>query len=276
VTIVVLGDLMVDVVATHDAPLAVGSDTAAHTRLIGGGAGGNVAAWLAHAGADVALVGRVGDDAFADVALEGLRGVDLRVVRGHGERTGICVVLVGPDGERTMLPDAGANAGLAERDLPDDLFADGNVLYLSGYALLRQESRPAAQAALARARACDMPIALDAASAAPLQRVPGFVAAAGRVDLLLANVAEAAVLSDTHGAREVVVKQGAAGATWTDGGTTISHPAHEVQARDTTGAGDAFAAGFLTAWPGPPEAALSAATALAALAVAQPGARPVS
>jgi ribokinase len=274
VTIVVVGDVMADVVAAHDAPLAHGSDTAAHTELRGGGGGANVAAWLAHAGAEVALVGRVGGDALADAALAGLEGVELRVARAGGERTGICVVLVGPDGERTMLPDAGANAGLTEADLPDDLFAGGNVLYLSGYTLLRGGSRPAAQAALTRAREHGMPIALDAASAAPLQQTPDFSAWAGAVDLLLANADEAAVLGDAHAARELVVKRGAAGACWTDGERTVELPAQPVDARDTTGAGDAFAAGFLTAWPGPPKSALERATALAGLAVGRTGARP--
>ncbi len=272
-TIVVVGDLMADIVAAHDTPLAIGSDTAARTRLVGGGAGANVAAWLAHAGASVALVGRVGDDPLAAVALGGLDGVDLRVARVAAQRTGVCVVLVGPDGERTMLPDAGANAGLAADDLPDDLFADGNILYVSGYTLLR-ESRPAAQAALARARELGMRTVVDAASAAPLRDDPGFAAAVGEVDLLLANADEAAVLGDARQARELVVKRGAGGATWTDGTATSSHAARPVQAVDTTGAGDAFAAGFLTAWPGPPDLALAAASALAAQAVVRPGGRP--
>lgn len=273
-TVVVIGDVHVDVVAAHRAPLARGSDTPASTQLGGGGAGGNVAAWLAEAGAAVALVGRVGDDALADIALAGLDGVDVRVARAAGERTGVCVVLVGPDAERTMLPDAGANDGLSERDLPAELFAAGNVLYVSGYTLLRERSRPAAQAALARAREAGMAIALDAASAAPLRQEPGFMAHAGAVDLLFANADEAGVLGETGGARELVTKRGAGGASWTDGAHTVERRAEPVQARDTTGAGDAFAAGFLSAWPGPPEAALERAVALAAVAVTRPGGRP--
>jgi ribokinase len=274
VTIVVVGDVMVDVVAAHSEPLAHGSDTTASTELRGGGGGGNVAAWLAHGGAGVALVGRVGADALADVALAGLDGADLRVQRVTGERTGICVVLVGPDGERTMLPDAGANSGLTERDLHDDLFAAGNVLYLSGYTLLRDRSRPAAQAALARARERGMPIALDAASAAPLARAPAFMAWAGEVNVMLANAEEAAVLGETPGVRELVVKRGADGASWTDGERTIQLPARPADVRDTTGAGDAFAAGFLSAWPGSPESALERGIAAAGFAVARPGGRP--
>jgi ribokinase len=261
---------MADVVARHDAPLAHGSDTDASTRLRGGGAGGNVAAWLLHAGAEVALVGRVGDDALAAVALEGLP--DDHVQRAAGERTGVCVVLVGPDGERTMLPDPGANERLA--DLPDDLFAAGNVLYLSGYTLLRERSRPAARSALARAREHCMPVVLDAASAAPLRAAPGFLGWAGPVDLLLANEDEAAVIGDLSGARERVIKRGARGASWTDGERTADVAAAAADVRDTTGAGDAFAAGFLTAWPGPPEPALERAVAFAARAVARVGGRP--
>jgi ribokinase len=274
VTVVVVGDLMADVVAAHREPLAHASDTAAQTRLQGGGSGGNVAAWLVHAGAEVALVGRVGGDPLADIALAGLSGADLRVNRAAGEATGVCVVLVGPDGERTMLPDPGANDGLTAGDLPDDLFVEGNVLYVSGYTLLRDGSRPAALAALARARERGLPIALDAASAAPLERAREFTNWAGQVDLLLANAAEADVLGGTHGARELVIKRGAGGASWTDGARTVALPATPAELRDSTGAGDAFAAGFLTAWPGPPEPALGRAIALAAVAVTRVGGRP--
>jgi sugar/nucleoside kinase (ribokinase family) len=275
VTVVVVGDLMADVVAAHAAPLAHGSDTEARTRVQGGGAGGNVAAWLAHTGVDVALIGRVGDDPLADVALAGLDHVDLRVARAAGERTGICVVLVGPDGERTMLPDPGANAGLLEDDMPDELFTAANVLYLSGYTLLRAPTRPAAQAALARARERGMPVVLDAASAAPLRVAgDGFMTRAGAVDLLLANADEAAVLGVAPDARELVVKHGADGATWTDGARHVAVAAAPAAAHDSTGAGDAFAAGFLSAWPGPPEPALERAAALAARAVSQSGGRP--
>jgi ribokinase len=94
------------------------------------------------------------------------------------------------------------------------------------------------------------------------------------VDLLLANAAEADVLGGALGARELVVKRGADGASWTDGTRTAALPATSVEVRDTTGAGDAFAAGFLTAWPGPPEPALQRAITLAGDAVSRVGGRP--
>jgi sugar/nucleoside kinase (ribokinase family) len=276
VTVVVVGDVMVDVVARHRAPLAHGSDTPADVRLRPGGAGGNVAAWLAYAGARVALVAQVGVDALAEVALSRLDGVDLHVTRAAAASTGVCIVLVDAEAERTMLPDPGANLGLSAVEAAPALFASGNVLYLSGYALLRPESRPAAQSALARARARGMRVVVDSASAGPLRGAPDFLEWTGAVDLLLANAEEADVLgARVHEvAGEVVVKHGAAGATWSDGTTEVSVPAAPATVRDTTGAGDAFAAGFLSAWPGPVEAALTRGGALAAEAVAVVGARP--
>ena len=76
----------------------------------------------------------------------------LRVARDAQRPTGTCVVLVAPGGERTMLPDPGANDALSIDDLPDDAFA-GGVLHVSGYALLRHGSRAAALTAIDRARA---------------------------------------------------------------------------------------------------------------------------
>src|SRR6185295_20293218 len=85
--------------------------------------------------------------------------------------TGTCVVLVAPGGERSMLPDAGANAALSPADLPDDAFAAGAHLHLAGYALLRDgPPREAALAALRRARAAGMTVSVDPSSAEPLVR----------------------------------------------------------------------------------------------------------
>jgi sugar/nucleoside kinase (ribokinase family) len=272
VRIVVLGDVMADVVARHTAPLAHGSDTPASVELHGGGGAGNVAAWLASAGTTVSLVACAGRDALADVALAGLEAVDLQVRRLEGSRTGTCVVLVGPDGERTMLPDPGANLHLAL----DDVDLEGDVLHVSGYTLLRRETREVALAALRRARARGMRTSVDPASAAPLALMPGFLDTVGPVDLLLPNAAEAAVLGERMAAcaREVVVTKGAAGATWSDGTRTLSRPARAADIADSTGAGDAFTAGFLVAWDDGPEAALRRGADLAAQAVARVGGRP--
>src|SRR4051794_7706812 len=146
--VVVLGEVMLDVVALHDVPLAVASDTPARISLRPGGAGANTAAWLARAGVEVTLIARAGDDDARILALSALDGVDLRVGLDRDLPTGTCIVLVSPGGERTMLPDPGANTALSADDLPGDVFAAGSVLHVSGYSLMRAGSRGAALAAM--------------------------------------------------------------------------------------------------------------------------------
>jgi sugar/nucleoside kinase (ribokinase family) len=252
-TLVVLGDLMVDVVARTRSPLAHASDTPAQISVRGGGSAANTAAWAASLGTPVALVCRAGAD---DRGLAELRGVDVHAAVDPDRPTGTCIVLVEPGGERTMLPDPGANDG----PLPE--IPLGDHLHVVGYALLRDGPRASALAAIDRARAAGMTISVDPSSWALLR--PGAIPP---VDLLLANEREA-----EHLTGEMVVKLGAGGARWGD----VHVPAEPVDVVDTTGAGDAFAAGFLTArlnGAGAREA-LEAGCHLAARAVAQVGGRP--
>lgn len=288
--IVVLGDVMVDVVARLSGPLAPGSDAPAAIRFHGGGSAANTAAWLAAAGAEPVLAARVGDDDRGRLARDELTaaGVDARLAADPGLPTGTCLVLVGPDGERTMVPDAGANDALAESDLAGELLAEGGHLHVSGYSLLRDGSRPAARAAIRRALKAGMNVSVDPSSSALLSAE--FLEHASGANLLLPNASEAHALtgdSDPERAArelagrfdEVVVTLGPAGALWTDGDEVLRAAAVPVDAVvDSTGAGDAFAAGFLTARArGASTAeALAAGCRLAARAVTTLGARPAS
>ncbi|HET6509336.1 MAG TPA: PfkB family carbohydrate kinase [Baekduia sp.] len=293
-TVVAVGDLMVDVVAAAAAPLAHASDTEARVRWTGGGAAANVAAWLASQGKEVALVARAGDDLAGRGSVDELRaaGVDAHVTLDDERPTGTCVVVIGADGERTMLPDRGANLALAPDDLPASLFAQGNHLHLSGYVLLHEGPRAAGLAALDHAREAGMTISVDPASAAPLRACGAarFLEWVRGVDALLPNLDEARVLTGADdpeaaaralvaaaGAREVVVTLGAGGSVWTDGRDAVRDaPEDRVDVVDTTGAGDAFAAGWLAAWRdgAAPAAALAAGRALGGAAAARAGARP--
>jgi len=292
--VVVVGDVMTDVITRMSGPLAPGSDSPAGIVLRPGGSAANTAAWLGHLGTPSVMVGAVGDDAFARHAERALRdhGVVPALAVRPGAASGACVVLVGADGERTMLPDAGANALLGPADIPREHLRAGGHLHLSGYALIREGSRPAAVAALAAATEAGMTTSVDPASAAPLAAMGAraFRDLARGAGLVLVTLDEAEVLCGTRdpGAvaadllrdhAEVVVKRGRDGADWHGAEGARAHspavvpPAPVV---DTTGAGDAFAAAFLCARRGGagPEEALGRACALAADVVTRAGARP--
>src|SRR5262245_61527673 len=161
---------MVDVVARLSGPLAAASDAPAEIRFHGGGWGAKAAAGRAAAGVEPGLVGCIGDDERGRQAREELRvgGVDVRLAVDPELPTGTCVVLVGADGERTMVPDAGANDALRQEDLADDLLVAGGHLHVAGYALLREGSRAAARAGIRRALSAGMTVSVDPSSSALL------------------------------------------------------------------------------------------------------------
>lgn len=290
--VVVVGDLMVDVITVMSGPLARGSDTPSQVRARGGGSAANVATWLAAQEVPTAYVGRVGDDALGRESVDALTGAGVQAWVSVDDEapTGTCVVLVEPGGERSMLPDAGANATLLPADVPPTVFRPGGHLHLSGYTLLSRGSREAGLTAVSLAAAAGMTVSVDPSSAALLEEVGAdrFLDWTRGADVLLANADEATVLSgarDPHTAaarlgdhyREVVVKLGRDGALWQQGFIVASAPAERgVDVVDTTGAGDAFASGFLASWllHPEPESALAAGNRLAARVVGQVGARP--
>ena len=287
----VVGDLVTDVLVVHHEPLAIGSDTAASITVAGGGQGANTAAWLAFAGCAVTLVAAVGDDPagrdrVAELTERGVRCA----VRAHAGATTGSVVVLASGRERTMVTDRGAALLLDPADVTAAVaLATAGHLHLSGYPLLDARSRPAGLAALAAAREGGLTTSVDAASAAPLRQVgPAFREWVRGVDMLFCNADEADVLAGsgdpaeqaralTAVARNVIIKQGAAGAVWCHAGGVVRSPvADPLPVVDPTGAGDAFAAGLLAAWckAADPAAALIAGAALGAIAVSRVGARP--
>jgi sugar/nucleoside kinase (ribokinase family) len=290
-TIVVVGDVVTDIHVVHSGPIAVGSDTPAAIRVLGGGSAANTAAWLATTGSQVELVAVVGrdraaGDRLAELAAAGVGCVHIR--RSGDARTGSIVVLAHGH-ERSFLTDRGANLLLVPSDV-DPALGGSRHLHLSGYVLLDEASRPAGVHALAAARERGLSTSVDMASAEPLRQagpstVLGWVHG---VDLLFANLDEARVLVDeadplalaralTAHASHVVVKLAAGGSVWASAGTAVRAPAVAVDTVvDATGAGDAFAAGVLHAWlngSGPLQS-LAEGARLGAAAVAVAGGRP--
>jgi ribokinase len=288
--VVVVGDVATDVVVVLAGAPAPGSDRPAAIRTRGGGAGANVAAHLARLGTPVLLAGCVGDDPAGEglVAELSRAGVRLGLRTVPGGATGTIVSLVDPDGQRSMLADRGANLALQPEDVPAP--TRGGHLHLSGYTLLDPRPRAAGLAALDAAVAAGCTVSVDPASTGPLRAygVDNWLADTAAATVLLPNADEARLLTgcaDVTDAAQalaarhpvVAVSLGADGALWAAGSVLVHRPAHPTEVVDTTGAGDAFAAGLLSAWladaDGQPADALDAGLALAADVVRRPGAR---
>jgi len=294
--VIVLGDVMTDLVVHASAPFAAASDTRSTIDIRPGGSGANVAAWLAdqRVGArrhDAHFVGCVGVDPFGAYHRDDLRrrGVTPHLAVDPSRSTGTVVALIGHAGERSMFPDRGANLGLRRRDIPRDLFQPGACLHLSGYSLFEPDTRDVALAALGLARERGLIISVDPSSAALLEAAgpDRFLEWTRGADLCFPNLDEGRLLSgQTEPAvvartlcgwyGGVALTLGARGALWSRAGESpIVRAAPLVEAIDTTGAGDAFCAGFLARWLIDANAgeALADGLRLGAMAVTQAGAR---
>lgn len=261
--IVVLGDIAVDIVSALRTPLIRGSDAPATVRLMPGGSGANVAVWLARLGRPVTFIGRVGNDPFGAWLRDDLRaeGVEPALITDPARGTGVIQVLVEPDGERTMVPDRGANACWHADEVPLDLVAGADLLHVVGYVLLDEQGQAAARTAMAHARANGVPISLDPSSHGPLTRLgaAGFWDLVGRPDILLPNRSEARALTGCAAPEEmlaalrgradvIAIKLDREGCLAATGDEIVRMPAAEVHVVNATGAGDAFNASFLATW----------------------------
>ncbi|PPB48202.1 ribokinase [Arthrobacter pityocampae] len=284
--IVVVGSINADLVVTADRHPRPGETVAGRSMtVLPGGKGANQAVAAALLGAEVALVGAVGADAYADVALSLLTtaGVDLRAVRRTDGATGLAVIQVAGDGENTIVVLPGANAGMT----PDLVAASAGTIRAAGVVVVQGElpaDTTAAAVRLATGR-----VIVNLAPVIALDR-----AALLRADPLVVNEHEGAlvlerfghpVAADHPGVVEgllglgfasVVMTLGGAGALVADGGGLHRVPAPQVAVVDTTGAGDAFvgalAARLVTGEP--LDDAVRYAVRVGSYAVRRPGAQP--
>lgn len=280
----VVGDVGLDVVAKLAGPVVFGQDSRATVQLTPGGAGGNTAAWLAREDLDVSLIARVGDDEAGRTALAGLRAADVECLFAIDPVLPTCcvVILVGGDGDRTMMADRGANKSFCAADVQLPRLTGRGHLHLSGYVILDDDSRAGGLAALAAAKAAGWTTSVDPQASQHIASVGAdtFLSWVKGTDMLLPNDSEVAALGGVDSALQsagtVVVTHGRRGASWYSHSQRFTVPAPGEQETDSTGAGDAFNAGLLASWlaGGSPIDALTAGVRSGTSACATIGAWP--
>jgi sugar/nucleoside kinase (ribokinase family) len=256
---------MLDVVLTPDQPLEHGTDVPGRVSFVQGGSAANTARWLARLGARTTLIAAVGRDPAGRALVEAVRedGVQARVLRVAGSRTGRIGVVLAPDGERSFVADRGAADQLEPADVKAAWFARADALHLPVYSLLGEPLGLAGRQAVKLAREAGATISIDLASIGPLladgRRAARTLIEDVAPDLLFATAGEAEALLGGRAvepllelAPTAVVKRGSKGATVLaragEANLRFEIATEHLTALDTTGAGDAFDAGFLVAW----------------------------
>jgi sugar/nucleoside kinase (ribokinase family) len=270
VLVCTLGDLTLDVTVRLQAPLAKGGDADAEIRLSPGGQAANVAAWAAALGAQARFVGKRGGDLAGRLVAGELERRGVEVLGPAEGRNGVVCAVVSLDGERSMAPDRGAAAELRADEVDPRWLADVDHLFLSGYALLREPARSAAAGAVELARSAGAAVSVDLASWSAL-RDAGVAEVRSVVldlapDAVFVNEDEASVFGDPIPDATWILKRGAGGCSF-DGDELPALPVERIV--DSTGAGDALAAGWIVG--GPDLALEAAARCLGELGAMPPG-----
>ena len=282
--IVAMGDAIVDVIAScddgfltaHDLPkgsMQLLTPEAADrlyaamgvAREMSGGSAANSMAGVAAMGGRAAFVGQVAEDQLGLIFEHDMHALGVRFDTPSlvgGPPTGRCLILVTPDAQRTMNTCPGASHELSPAILDRDLIASASILYLEGYLWGPDKPRAAMMEAVRVAHSAGRKVAFTLSESVCIAgRKEGFAQMidSGGVDLLFANEDEALQLtgrSDLDAALAdlkvkvptLVITRGPEGAIAIESGQQIAIPAAPVsEVVDTTGAGDLFAAGFLTA-----------------------------
>ena len=266
--VVSLGDLALDVVVRMRGPLARGADTAADVTLSAGGQGANVAAWAAALGAEARWLGKRAADGAGRLAADELERRGVELVGPVAEAgNGVVVSLVEGGGERSMFPARGVATELRPDELEPAWLACDH-LHVSGYALVADPVAAAAARAveLARAHGAHVSVDLSSWSAIRDRCAPAFhdLVASLAPDVVFANEDEEKVFGGPLEGAVWILKRGAQGCSF-DGEERNALPVDAVV--DTTGAGDALAAGWIV---GGADLALAAAARCVQRAGAMP------
>ncbi len=293
--ILAVGDLVWDVVVKPDTKLLPGGDTTGQVLLSPGGSAANTAAWISRVGGDAGFVGSLGADFFGDAIARDLEGEGVKtwLTRTKERDTGVVLVLVDEQGQRSMVTNQGADFVLRPEDLPLDALAAARHVHLTAWSLFTDPPRSAALEAARIAQKHGASVSLDPAS---FQMIHEFGREAFidlfkdiHIDILFPNREEGQALTDQEEpeaiANElrrlfpdalVVLKLDNEGCYVKSQQLSQHCATAQIQAVDTTGAGDSFNAAFLTCYLASKDAIYAAekANSIAGWVVARTGARP--
>ncbi len=281
--VVGIGNAIVDIIGRcDDAFLAKHEAPKGHMRLvdpatlmtlyngmgpgveISGGSAANTIAGIASLGGKTGFIGKIADDEFGrifahDVRAQGVVFDSKPVANGHGKTTSRSLILVTPDGERTMNTYLGVSTDFQPADLDADLIASAHIVYLEGYLFDQPDAKAAFRQAAELARKHGRKVALSLSDSFCVDRhrdeFLSFIRSG--VDIVFANESEitslyqtsdfdAAASSIGRDAPLAALTRGARGCVVVAQGHAAAYPVHAVaKVVDTTGAGDLFAGGFL-------------------------------
>ncbi len=275
--IVSLGDLMIDAYFQIPDRRNPRTDTRGRVELAAGGSAANFAVWIARHGRKSGLIGRVGDDFLgralaADMEYEGVC-LHLAFDPDPEYGTGRVGVIVAADGERDMVCDRRANARLSVDDIPEHVVADAEWLHVSGYVFLEETPARAARHCIEVAREAGVPVSIDPAAYSFIEAVgrQAFLKLCDGATVILPNLDEGRAMTGLERPEDIATRLldhfpvvalklgadgclgmarqwvGAAGAVTREKGlvAVVRFAAVPTQVIDTTGAGDAFDAGFV-------------------------------
>ncbi len=257
--VICVGDLNLDIIAFHDdIPKLGGESMASRAYISSGGSAANVAHALRLLGLSSELVSCVGTDIVGEFLVEELRKarVGTRYIqKTEKESTGVVYVVVSRSGERTMFAYRGANKHLTHALLPRDIASESTLIHISGYCFLEEPQKRAAEYIMEKADKHGIPKTLDLCI--PLIRGGEQLDELLRsFDYVFMNEDEAGELLGRLGITSIgeaalsigsifVLKRGSRGCSIVGRSGVIDVPTASVNPVDTTGSGDAFAAGFI-------------------------------
>lgn len=226
-----------------------------------GGCASNTAVIARKLGVDVSVIGKIGNDALGEFVLNALKksGLDVSMVKiEDGITTSGTSVLVFPDGERSFLHSIGANSRFSVHDMDFENLKNYDIVHIAGIFLAPGLEGEKLRILAEKTKKINKILSFDTAWDATGRWLPVIKDSLPYVDYFFTSIEEAKMLSGKndyreiadfflkHGVKNVCLKMGPEGSFVTDGSVSRYYPALKVDVIDSTGAGDAYVAGFLT------------------------------